>query len=61
MSKSEDILYKAHHEGIKDEVFEESKKMKAQDPAWHHVEYCDCLEEAYRRVKERKNKKNENI
>jgi len=53
MSKTEDILYKAHHEGIKDAVFTESKKMRNKEPNWKHSEYCDCIEEAYLRVRER--------
>jgi len=61
MSKAEELLYKAHAEGLKDEVFVESKKMRSEDSKWLHGEYSDCLEEAYRRVKARKNKKNENI
>jgi hypothetical protein len=55
MSNAEDILYKAHYEGIKDEVFIESKKMRKEEPKWKYKEYSDCIEEAYRRVKERNN------
>jgi hypothetical protein len=61
MSTVEDILYQAHEEGIKDEVFAESKKMRDDEPYWKYKEYCDCIEEAYKRVKNSKNKKDENI
>ena len=61
MSKAEDLLYQSHTEGIKEEVFAESKKMKDNEPKWLHREYGDCIEEAYNRVKARKNKKDENI
>ena len=39
MSAAEDILYKAHYEGIKDLVFNESKRLRAEDPKWKYVEY----------------------
>ena len=58
---AEEILYQAHSEGIKELVFAESKKMRTEEPKWKYTEYSDCIEEAYRRVKERKNKKDENI
>jgi len=58
MAKAEDLLYQAHAEGIKEEVFAESKKMRDNEQKWLHREYCDCIEEAYTRVKARKNKKN---
>ena len=60
MSTVEDILYQAHEEGIKDEVFIESKKLRSSDPAWRYKEYSDLIGEAYRIVKERKNKEDEN-
>jgi len=48
MSRIEDILYKAHYEGIKDEVFIESKKLRESDPSrWKHREYSDVVEAAY--------------
>ena len=61
MSNAEDILYQAHFEGIKELVFIESKKMRTEEPKWKYKEYSECIEEAYKRVKARKNKKNENI
>ena len=62
MGGAEDILYQAYNEGIRDEVFAESKKLRETDPRkWKHKEYCDILEEAYKIVKERKDKNNENI
>ena len=61
MSNSEDILYEAYQEGVRDEVFVESKKMRRTEAQWKYKDFSDCIEEAYRRVKERKNKKNENL
>ena len=61
MSNAEDILYKAHTEGIREDVFKESRALRAEDPKWKYTEYSDCIEEAYKRVKARKNKNNENI
>ena len=61
MSSAEDILYKAHYEGIKDLVFKESKRLRTEDPKkWKYAEYVVVLEEAYRIVKERNNKKDAN-
>jgi hypothetical protein len=61
MANIEDLLYEAHAEGLQEAVFAESKKMKTTETKWLHREYSDCIEEAYRRVKARKNKKDENI
>tara|TARA_R110000796_G_scaffold66684_1_gene153241 strand:+ start:284 stop:469 length:186 start_codon:yes stop_codon:yes gene_type:complete len=61
MSTAEDILYQAHNEGIKDQVFEESKRIRAAEPQWKYKEFSDCIEEAYKRVKERNKKNNENL
>ena len=58
---AEEILYKAHEEGIREDVFKESKKLRAEDPKWKYTEYSDCIEEAYKRVVERNKKNNENI
>ena len=60
MSTAEDILYQAHNEGIKDQVFEESKKIRAAEPHWKYKEFSDRLEIALNNIRE-KNKKNENI
>jgi len=60
MSTIEDILYQAHAEGITDEVFIESKKLRYENPKWKYKEYSDLIGEAYRIVKERKKQKNEN-
>ena len=35
--------------------------MRANENSWKYKEYSDCIEEAYKRVKARKNKKDENI
>ncbi|MBC8397946.1 MAG: hypothetical protein H8E16_12715 [Flavobacteriales bacterium] len=62
MSNVEDILYKAHEQGIRDDVFKESRKLKEDNPEkYKYKETADILEEAYKRVVERKNKNNENI
>jgi hypothetical protein len=62
MSNAEDILYKAHHEGIRDAVFAESRRLREEDPKkYKYKEYVDVLDEAYKNVVERKNKNNENI
>tara|TARA_R100000544_G_scaffold1389_1_gene677 strand:+ start:507 stop:683 length:177 start_codon:yes stop_codon:yes gene_type:complete len=58
MSNAEDILYKAHEQGIRNEVFKESKKLKEDNPKkYRYKEYADILEEAYKNIIERKNKK----
>lgn len=55
---AEDILYQAHYEGIKDLVFEESKRLRTEDPKkWKYAEYVVVLEEAYKIVKEKIEKK----
>ena len=62
MANAEDILYKAYNEGIRDEVFIESKKLREENPKkYKYTENVDILEEAYKIVLERKNKNNENI
>ena len=62
MSNAEDILYKAHTEGIREDVFAESKRLREEDPKkYRFKEYVDVLEEAYKNVVERKDKNNENI
>jgi len=62
MSNAEDILYKAYEEGIRDDVFKESKRLREEDPEkYRFKEYVDILEEAYKIVVKRKNKNNENI
>jgi|TARA_R110001583_G_scaffold1182_13_gene9915 hypothetical protein len=62
MSNVEDILYKAHTEGIREDVFAEAKALREEDPRkYKYKEYADVLEEAYKIVVERKKKNNENI
>jgi len=57
MSNVEDILYKAHNEGIRGDVFNEAKRLREEDPKkYRFAEYADVLEEAYRNVVKRKNK-----
>jgi hypothetical protein len=53
MSSVEDILYQAHYEGIKELVFIESKRLKAEEPGkYKYAEYLVVLEDAYKNVKE---------
>ena len=62
MSNAEDILYKAHTEGIRGDVFDEAKRLREDNPKkYRFAEFADVLEEAYRNVVKRKNKNNENI
>ena len=60
MSAAEDILYKAHNEGIREDVFKEAAELRKSDPRkYKYKEYVDVLEEAYNNVIERKRKENE--
>ena len=54
--KIEDILYKAHNEGIKDKVRKESNKLSKQTK-YKYLEVGDRLEMAYNNVKEKNNGK----
>tara|TARA_R110000782_G_scaffold133173_1_gene225508 strand:- start:196 stop:369 length:174 start_codon:yes stop_codon:yes gene_type:complete len=54
--KIEDILYKAHYDGIKHKVLEESNKLSKQNK-YKYLEVGDRLEIAYNKVwKKYKNK-----
>ena len=54
--KIEDVLYKAHYEGIKDKVLEESNRL-SKLKKYKHLEVGDRLEIAYNKVwKNYKNK-----
>tara|TARA_B110000908_G_C10038758_1_gene350800 strand:- start:566 stop:745 length:180 start_codon:yes stop_codon:yes gene_type:complete len=57
---AEDILYKAHNEGIREDVFLEAKRLRKSDPRkYKYTEYADVLDEAYNNVIKRKRKENE--
>jgi hypothetical protein len=56
MSRVEDILYQAYHEGIREEVLEVSRSLDKIKFA----EIGDSIEEAYRIVKIKKEKGYEN-
>ena len=57
---AEDILYKAHDEGIREDVFIEARKLRKSDPSkYKYAENSVVLEEAYNKVVERKKKENE--
>jgi hypothetical protein len=47
--KIEDILYKAHYEGIKNKVLTESSKLLKQDK-YKNLEVGDRLEIAYNKI-----------
>jgi hypothetical protein len=54
--KIEDILYKAHYEGIKNKVLEESTRLSTQNK-YKYLEVGDRLEIAYNNIwKKYKNK-----
>ena len=54
--KIEDILYKAHYDGFKDKVIEESNKLSKQNK-YKYLEVGDRLEIAYNNIwKKYKNK-----
>ena len=48
-NKIEDILYKAHHEGIKNKVLTESLKLSKQSK-YKYLEVGDRLEVAYNNI-----------
>ena len=48
-NKIEDILYKAHHEGIKNKVLTESSKLLKQSK-YKYLEVGDRLEVAYNNI-----------
>lgn len=48
--KIEDVLYKAHYEGIKDKVIEESTRL-SKLKKYKHLEVGDRLEVAYNTIK----------
>jgi hypothetical protein len=51
--KSEDILYQAHNEGIREEVMKVSKTLKGS-----YYTYGDKIEKAYNIVKKKQHEKN---
>ena len=53
MSELEDLLYRAHAEGLKDKVFKEVGKLK-ELPKYEYAELYDIYTQAYTNVK-RKN------
>ena len=59
MCKTEDLLYEAHNEGIRDEVLVESRKLYYSGGKYTYMEFADRLEIALRNI--RKKIKNENI
>jgi len=59
MCKTEDLLYEAHAEGIRDEVLDESRRLLNKGGKYTHMEFADRLEIALKNI--RKIKINENI
>ena len=60
MAKAEDLLYEAYHEGIRDEVLAESRRLSELGGVYKHMLFSIRLEKALNNIRE-KNKKNENI
>ena len=60
MGKAEDLLYEAYHEGIRDEVLVESRRLSELGGVYKHMLFSIRLEKALNNIRE-KNKKNENI
>jgi len=54
MCKAEDLLYEAHHEGIRDEVLTESRRLYHAESKYQHMEFGDRVEIALRNVREKK-------
>ena len=54
MCKAEDLLYEAHHEGIRDEVLAESRRLYQDKKKYEHMEFGDRIEIALRNVRENK-------
>jgi hypothetical protein len=59
MCKTEDLLYEAHAEGIRNEVLDESRRLLNEGGKHSHMEFADRLEIALKNI--RKIKINENI
>tara|TARA_R110000803_G_scaffold63575_3_gene124279 strand:+ start:7927 stop:8106 length:180 start_codon:yes stop_codon:yes gene_type:complete len=59
MSKTEDLLYEAIDEGIRDAVFNEVQRLRVAEPTLSKKDFSDILEVAISNI--RKEKNNENI
>ena len=59
MSKTEDLLYEAIDEGIRDAVFNEVQRLRVAEPTLSKKDLSDILEVAISNI--RKEKNNENI
>ncbi len=57
MCKTEDLLYEAHNDGIRDEVIAESRRLSDLGGEYTHMPFSDRLEKALNNIR----KKNENI
>jgi hypothetical protein len=54
MCKTEDILYEAHGEGIRDEVLAESRRLYEQGGKYNYMEFADRLEIALNNIRNKK-------
>jgi len=57
MSKSENIIYKAYNEGIRDELFIEVNRLNGLGGIYKHMEVGDKFEIAYTNIINNKKKK----
>ena len=53
MCKTEDLLYEAHNEGIRDEVLVESRKLYDSGGKYTYMEFADRLEIALRNIRKK--------
>jgi len=58
MSRSEDIIYKAYNEGIRNELFIEANRLTALGGIYKHMEMDDKFEIAYINITNEKKKDN---
>ena len=57
MTTSEDIIYKAYHEGIRNELFIEANRLSALGGKYKHMEMTDKFQIAYDNITNNNNKK----
>ena len=56
MSKSEDIIYRAYKEGIRDKLFIEVNRLNKSSSIYKHMETGDKFEIAYDNITNKKKK-----
>tara|TARA_R110002167_G_scaffold94835_1_gene252863 strand:+ start:382 stop:573 length:192 start_codon:yes stop_codon:yes gene_type:complete len=57
MGNSEDIIYQAYNEGIRDELFVEANRLTALGGKYKHMEMGDKFQIAYDNIIDNKKKK----